>query len=107
MYERYGTTGSVRMVDVFILVDRELEEKIASCVAQYREAEVNIRTADQTAKGLRSRSPSAKEQAAVNEAARGAIEAEVRMVQESCSAALVKLQQNKRMFNEARERAKQ
>jgi len=94
------------MVDVLILIDRELEDKVYACVARVQDAQTNIRAVDQTAREMRGQSSSAKEQAAINQAARSAIQAEAQKVQEGCAAALVKHQQNKRMFDEARERAR-
>ena len=47
VYERYGSTASVPMVNVAALIDQELEEKAAQCMAGLQDADANIRAIGQ------------------------------------------------------------
>ncbi len=106
IYERYGTTASVRMVDVKTLMDRELEEKAGACLAGVRDAQANIRATREAAKELRGESGSALERSTISRAESTLIRQQEDTARFGCAPALEKLERNNRMFDEAREKAK-
>ena len=106
VYERYGITTSVRMVDVEILIDRELEERVAECRGSLVDAQANIKAIEQTGKQLRERSSSPEERAGIDRAETALTQRERAKGVYGCGPALEKHDQNKRMFNEAREKAR-
>lgn len=105
VYERYGYTGSVLMVDVEGLIDRELEELAAACVVRLKEARVNVGELDRAAGQLRAESGSQEERRAISRLAEALSQRELDDALGRCLPALQKLDRNKRMFEEARERA--
>ena len=42
VYERYGTTGTVRMVDVRTLIDQELDILVAACLSRLKDSRTNL-----------------------------------------------------------------
>jgi hypothetical protein len=106
VYERYGTTGSVRMVDVAGLIDRELEVLVAACLGRLRDAQTNLEALDRAARAHQDRSTSAEERAAIASVARSLGQQELGVALGTCTPALEKYDRNKRMFDEAREKAK-
>ena len=106
LYERYGTTGTVRMVDVAGLIDRELEVLVAACVARMKDAQVNLAALDRAAKARQDQSATPEERAAIGNVARSLGRQELGVALGTCTPAFEKYDQNKRMFDEAREKAR-
>lgn len=106
VYERYGSTGSVPMVNVHALIDRELEEMVAECRAGLQDAQANIKAIEQTGKQLRERSASPEERSAIDRAQSALTQKQRERGIYGCGPGLEKLDRNKRMFDEAREKAK-
>jgi len=90
LYERYGTTGTVRMVDVAGLIDRELEVLVAACVARMKDAQVNLAALDRAAKARQDQSATPEERAAAaptNGAAQEAADSVLKQFQMAVEAA--------------------
>jgi sRNA-binding protein len=106
VYQRYGSTGSVRMVDVAGLIDRELEEKAAHCRANLADAKARVNVINKSARDLREQSPSAGERGEITRAEGALTKKAMETALRECGPALEKLDRNSRMFDEAREKAR-
>ena len=106
VYERYGTTGTVRMVDVRTLIDQELDILVAACLSRLKDSRTNLEALDRAARARQDQSTSAEERAAVANAARSLGQQELGVALGTCTPALEKYDRNRQMFEEAREKAK-
>ncbi len=106
VYQRYGATGSVRMVDVAGLIDRELEEKAAHCRANLADAQTRLNAINQRARDLREQSPTPGERNEITRAEGILTRKAMETALHECGPALEKLDRNKRMFDEAREKVR-
>jgi hypothetical protein len=105
VYERRGFKGSVRAVDVYALIDEDLQIRLAACRQRFHEAEVNIEATQQAGKELRREGYTARERAAIADAENWLIRQEVAKARQVCDQALAKWGQNMRMLEDAQKRS--
>jgi hypothetical protein len=104
-YERSGFQNKVRIVDVDVLADQELDTKLAVCRSRFREADARIGATAEAARKLLRESGSRYEAALINEAAKELMSMEVNEARRMCDQVVVKWAENKRQLEEAAKKA--
>jgi hypothetical protein len=100
-YERSGFQDKVRIANIDVLTDEELEARVGACLGRFREAEVRIGATAEAARQLRKDSFSPYERALINETASRIIAMEEWEARRVCDQALAKWAANKRQLEEA------